>query len=192
MLIGLVGSYDVQYWHWHRLRLFEQPEARTENLTHAIRALLFAAMTLMVLHLDARGAWWPIYPALLSLEVINSLADVILEPASRRRMGGLPAAEYIVHIVLSILTGGALASIIWDSFPLFYEPSHLGLRTLPVPLVFRLAAYVSVVAAFGMFSFELRGFFRLGRPKSYGPERAIVSEQSVADDSAVGIVRINQ
>src|SRR4029077_18989676 len=27
-LVGLIGSYDVLYWHWYRLRLFSLPAAR--------------------------------------------------------------------------------------------------------------------------------------------------------------------
>ena len=161
-LVGLIGSYDVLYWHWYRLRLFRLPAARWENLTHAIRALLFALMMLVVLRVDARGWWWPLYPLVLAFEVTNTRADVIIEPRSRRDIGGLPAPEYVIHIFLSILTGAALASVIWGTRQLFSEASFLGVRTIDVPLLPRLGAYASVVVAFGMFGFELGGVLRLG------------------------------
>lgn len=176
-LVGLIGSYDVLYWHWYRLRLFRLPAARWENLTHAIRALLFAVMMLVVLHVDARGWWWPLYPLVLASEVTNTMADVILEPRSRRDIGGLPAPEYIIHIFLSIMTGAALASVIWGTRHLFFEPSWLGLRTIDVPLPPRLGAYGSVVVAVGMFCFELGGVLRL-TPRA----RPVIPAPAVAQD----------
>jgi hypothetical protein len=165
-VVGLVGSYDVLYWHWYRLRLFQVPAARVENLTHAIRALLYAAMILTVLHVDATGGWWFLYPALLTCEVGNTTWDVILEPRTRRKIGGVPPAEYVIHVLLSILTGGALASIIWGTRSLLGEVSHLGFRTIDVPFMPRVGAYVSAVVAIGMFGFELGGFIRLsGQPE---------------------------
>ena len=160
-IVGLIGSYDVLYWHWYRLRLFRLPAARWENLTHALRALLFATMMLVVLHVDARGWWWLLYPAVLGLEVTNTMSDVILEPKSRKGIGGLPGAEYVIHIFLSILTGAALACVIWGTRGLLQEPTALGLRTLDVPVTVRAGAYPSMVVALGMFTFELVGFFRL-------------------------------
>jgi hypothetical protein len=176
-LVGLIGSYDVLYWHWYRLRLFSLPAARWENLTHALRALLFAVMMLVVLHVDARGWWWPLYPLVLAFEVTNTMADVILEPRSRRDIGGLPAPEYIIHIFLSIMTGAALASVIWGTRHLFFEPSLLGLGTIDVPLLPRIGAYASVVVAIGMFFFELGGVLRLApRARAVVPARAVVQD----------------
>jgi hypothetical protein len=172
-LVGLIGSFDVLYWHWYRLRLFAAPDARWENLTHAIRALLFAAMMLMVLHVDARGWWWPLYPLLLTFEVVNTMSDVIMEPRTRRNLGGLPAAEYILHIMLSLMTGAALASVIWGTRDLLWEPAFIGVRTLDVPLLPRIGAYGSVVVALGMFVFEMRGFFQLA-PGRLRAQRAAV------------------
>jgi hypothetical protein len=167
-IVGILGSYDVLYWHWYRLKLFQYPESRMENVTHAIRALLFALMMLMVLHVDARGWWWPIYPVLLAGEVTNTVADVLLEPKSRRNIGGLPPVEYVIHIILSILTGGALASVIWGTWNLLTEPSYLGFRTLPAPVFVLFGAYMSVVIALAMFVFELRGVFRVSRQARKG------------------------
>jgi len=163
MLVGFVGSYDVFYWHWYRLQLFRLRDARHENLTHAFRALLFAVMILTVMHVDARGMWWPLYPVLLGLEVTNTLTDVVLEPHSRKKIGGLPPQEYIIHIFLSLMTGGALASVVWGTRSLMAEPSYLGLRTIAVSGLARSGAYLSAVAAVGMFFFELAGVFRLSR-----------------------------
>jgi hypothetical protein len=174
-LVGLIGAYDVLYWHWYRLRLFTVPEARVENLTHAIRALIYGLMTFTVLHVDARGAWWWVYPAVLAFEVLNTFWDVVLEPNSRRKLGGVPPSEYVIHVMLSILTGAALASIIWGARTLLAQPSYIGFRTLDVPTMPLVGGYVSIVIALAMFAFEFSGFIKLSNQRA----RAVGATASV-------------
>jgi len=116
---------------------------------------------LLVMHVDARGRWWPVYPVVLAIELINTITDVILEPGSRRNIGGLPPVEYVIHIVLSLMTGAALASVIWGTRELVFAPTYLGLRTIDVSVVMRAGAYSSVAAALAIGSFELSQFLRL-------------------------------
>jgi hypothetical protein len=52
------------------------------------------------------GGW--LYVAFVALFVADAaiaIADVLVEPASRRGLGGLPAGEYLAHVVLSVLVG---------------------------------------------------------------------------------------
>jgi hypothetical protein len=158
---GMVGSYDVLYYHMYKLRLFQQRDAVWENLTHAIRALLYAAMMLVVLHVRLRGWYWLLYPALLSCELVNTMSDTILEPYSRRKLGGLPPVEYSLHVFLSIVTGAALASIVWGTYDLLFEPPSFALGSLDIPTFALLGSYSSVLIALGFFAFESCGFVRL-------------------------------
>jgi hypothetical protein len=160
-LAGLVGSYDVLYYHIYKLRLYRQRDAVWENITHAIRALLFGCMMITVLNLECTGGWWLLYPVLLSCELTNTMTDTIFEPSSRRNMGGLPPVEYSLHVFLSIVTGAALASILWGTYPLLWEPSAVHWRLLDVPWYVLPGSYFSVVVAGGMFVFESTGVFRL-------------------------------
>jgi hypothetical protein len=160
---GLVGSFDVLYYHMYKLRLFSRNEAMWENLTHAIRALLYATLMLTVLHVHATGWCWLVYPVLLGCEVVNTMADTILEPRSRKSTGGLPPVEYSLHVFLSIVTGAALASIVWGTHDLLFQTPSLSWRTLDIPLQVLLGSYSSVLIALGMFVFESVGFFRLLR-----------------------------
>jgi hypothetical protein len=153
-IAGLVGSYDVLYYHIWKLRLYRQRDAVWENVTHAIRALLFAAMMFTVLHLHCSGWWWLLYPVLLSFELINTMTDTVLEPFSRKNMGGLPPVEYSLHVFLSIVTGAALASVIWGTYPLLGEPSAVAVRLLEVERFALPGAYASMLIALGMFTFE--------------------------------------
>jgi len=64
-IVGMVGAYDVLYYHIYKLRLYQHHDALWENFTHLVRALLFAVMLLTVLHVRAAGWWWFLYPTLL-------------------------------------------------------------------------------------------------------------------------------
>jgi len=165
-IAGLVGSYDVLYYHIYKLRLYRQRDAVWENLTHAIRALLFAAMMLTVLHIRLRGWYWLLYPALLGCELVNTMSDTILEPHSRRHIGGLPPVEYSLHVFLSIVTGAALASIVWGSYDLLLETPGFSFESLDIPPYVLLGSYSSVLIALGMFVFESVGFIRLLRQRA--------------------------
>jgi hypothetical protein len=158
---GLVGSYDVLYYHIYKLRLYRQHDAVWENVTHAIRALLFATMMVTVLNLECRGWWWLLYPVLLTCELTNTMSDTFLEPISRRNLGGLPPVEYSLHVFLSIVTGAALASIIWGTYPMLWQESAVQWRMPDLPLLVLPGAYASVLVALGMFVFESCGVIRL-------------------------------
>lgn len=164
-IAGLCGSYDVLYYHIYKLKLYKQHDAMWENVTHAIRALLFAVMLLTVMHVRCTGWWWLIYPILLTIEVTNTMTDAILEPKTRKSMGGLPPVEYYLHIFLSIVTGAALASIIWGTYEMMWEPPSVSLRMIEVPALALPGAYFSVVVSAGMFVWELMGVRRLWRER---------------------------
>src|SRR5262245_11938017 len=154
-IVGLVGAYDVLYYHIYKLKLYRHHDAMWENVTHLVRALLFATMLLTVLRVRASGWWWFLYPTLLGFELFNTMTDVIIEPRSRRNIGGLPPMEYILHIFLSLTTGAALASIVWATYGQIGAPSSLRLETLEVGPLVLAGAYSSVAAALSMFCFEL-------------------------------------
>lgn len=164
-IAGLVGSYDVLYYHIYKLKLYKQHDAMWENVTHAIRALLFAVMILTVMHVRCTGWWWLVYPILLAIEVTNTMTDAILEPKTRKSMGGLPPVEYYLHIFLSIVTGAALASIIWGAHGMLWKEPSITLEMLDVPRMALPGAYFSVVVSCGMFVWELMGVRRLWREK---------------------------
>jgi hypothetical protein len=159
-IAGVIGAFDVLYYHIYTHRLYKQPSAIWENVTHFVRALLFAVFFVLTLHVEASGSWWWLYPAIIGVEVLNTTVDTMLEPSSRKSLGGLPAGEYFLHVFLSILTGAALASILWDTYPLLSAPTALQWHTLDVPAPLRFGSYGAVVMALGFFLFESSAFFK--------------------------------
>lgn len=189
-IVGIVGSIDVLFYHIYKLRLYRQRDAMWENVTHFTRALLFAVMMLTVMHVRASGWLWFIYPLLLGFELTNTMIDVIMEPYTRRNLGGLPPMEYILHVFLSICTGAALASVVWGTYTMIEDPTGIAIATLPVDTMVLMGAYWAVFAAVGMFTFELVGFVRLFRTRhtlapTTRPETVAVTDRKTAKEALV-------
>jgi hypothetical protein len=137
LVMSLIGAFDIAYFHTYRCRLSHRAESRTEAWIHVVRGVIYALQMALVPNVRFAGAWYAAWVALFVADVGVALADVAVEPASRRSQGGLPAGEYFMHIVLSVLAGAylhslAVASLPWASLPpsVSYAPSApLALRT---------------------------------------------------------------
>ena len=151
---GTLGAFDVLYFHIYRCRLYRHPDAVWENITHFLRAFLFAVFFITVMHLDLTGTWWWGYVALSTVEIVNSMIDTLLEPSSRKKLGGLPDGEYYLHNILSVLIGAIICAMLWSSWPLRDLPTGIHWRASTLPLIPRLAGYWAVVMALAFFAFE--------------------------------------
>ncbi len=122
LVMSLLGAFDIAYFHTYRCRLSHRPESRTEAWIHVARGVVYTLQLALVPGVRFAGAWYAAFVALFVADVSIALVDVAIEPASRRSQGGLPAGEYFMHIVLSILAGAylhsiAVASLPWASAP---------------------------------------------------------------------------
>ena len=154
LLAGSIGAYDVLVYHMRKCRLYRRPQSAAENVTHALRALIFASFFFVIMRVDARGAWWWLYAGLCAAEIVNSMFDTYLEKGSRADQGGLPNGEYCLHVLLSIIVGGAMTSMLAGTFHTMHEPTSLTFRELELPPFFRFMGYASQVNAMGFFLFE--------------------------------------
>lgn len=111
MLAALLGAVDVLYFHLYRFRLYAQPGSVAEESTHLARHLLFVGIVLTLL-LQPPSAT-AIVLTLFVLDLANNVADVLLEKSSRAPLGGLPPAEYLVHVLATLLTGMAISAFWW-------------------------------------------------------------------------------
>ena len=66
---GACGPFVSFYNHTPPPRLWTRPQSVYENMTHAIRALLFAVFFILIVHVEARGSWWLLYPAICAVEL---------------------------------------------------------------------------------------------------------------------------
>ncbi len=111
-VVAPIGALDVLYFHIWKFRLYARPQSRAETVTHLIRALLVAGVVFILANYEPRGAWFLVVAAAMALDVANNITDVMLEPASRAGVGGLPRAEYVVHIIGSTASGAFAAAYI--------------------------------------------------------------------------------
>ena len=101
VLHALMGMVDGLYLHLWRDRLHARPESRREHAWHTARAVLFPLMV-GLLYLRPTGGlllWAGI--AVMLLDLLMLLVDVLEEPGSRASMGGLPGREYALHVLLT-------------------------------------------------------------------------------------------
>lgn len=106
--LGVLAAIDGLYLHLWRLRLHERPECRREHLLHTARALLFPPSLALVFGFESAGAWLWAGAALVVADTGLEAWDTFEEPRSRSAIGGLTAAEALLHVVLVTLRASSL------------------------------------------------------------------------------------
>ena len=132
-----IGAADGLYFHLWKFRLYARPASKVEHLTHTLRACLLGPMLWLGFVAPHLGA----FIALVALDSAVVLTDVSLENHSRRELGGIPTAEYLVHVAATALHSGAVALAIafwWTAgaveVPALLRDAALGLIATTVPV----------------------------------------------------------
>jgi hypothetical protein len=110
-VIGCLGAFDVFYFHRRQARITERPEARVEAWLHVARGIVYTIQLIAIPGVRFGGAWYAAFVGLFVADVAVAIADVAVEPRTRRAVGGLPPGEYLAHIVLSVLVGAYLHAV---------------------------------------------------------------------------------
>jgi uncharacterized protein (TIGR01777 family) len=102
---ALLGGLD-NFWH-HEIteRLPAKRSAANELALHSLRELLYAFVFMALAWFHWQGVWAALLGAVLILEILVTLADFVIEDRTRK----LPAFERILHTVLALNYGAALA-----------------------------------------------------------------------------------
>ena len=104
-----LGAVDGIYFHLNRYRLFAHAESRAEHALHTVRSWLVLPVLALLFLADASGAFLWTAVACVALDQAVLILDLLAEARSRRRFGGLSAAEYQVHVLANGMHGIALA-----------------------------------------------------------------------------------
>ena len=86
VVIGLLGAFDIAYFHWYTCRLSRRAESRVEVWLHVARGFIYALQFALVPNVRFHGAWYLAFAALFVADVAVAWADVAVEPASRRSL----------------------------------------------------------------------------------------------------------
>lgn len=98
-IFGIIGIVDGFYYHLWKFKLHTHPETRFEHWVHTIRAAAFLALLFLFFLADYGGTLFLVGVGIVVLDAIVLLIDLIAEGDSRKKLGGLPHKEYIVHVV---------------------------------------------------------------------------------------------
>jgi uncharacterized protein (TIGR01777 family) len=113
-----LGAFDNLWHHEIAERLPARRSARAELAMHSLRELCYALLFTGLAWWDWRGAWTFALAAILVAEIVATLADFVIEDATRR----LPRLERLLHTVLAINFGALLATfaptlVEWSRLP---------------------------------------------------------------------------
>jgi hypothetical protein len=128
-IVAPLGALDIGWFHMHKFRLYDQPSARFETLTHLARGVLFAAGALILTRYRPMGTWFWVTVALFVADFLNTVLDVLSEEKSRAPLGGLPQLEYFIHIVGATFEGGIALAFVTTSWGNAAEPTALEAAT---------------------------------------------------------------
>ncbi len=124
-IAGPIGAVDVVYFHLWKFRLYSRPGARAETVTHLLRGITFVFGAYFVATYRAAGAWFWLVGGLFAFDFVNNVVDAALESRSRAGFGGLPRAEYIVHLIGSTFAGAIATSFFVTSWENQSAPTEL-------------------------------------------------------------------
>ncbi len=125
---GLAGALDNLLHHELEARLPSRSSARTELALHSVREGVYAVVFLGLAWGEWRGAWAWALAALLLFEIAITIADFLVEDATR----ALPRLERALHTVLAVGYGAFLAAFApvwldWALTPTAVVPASYGL-----------------------------------------------------------------
>lgn len=166
LFLGALGAFDVVHFHARKARITERPECRTEAMLHVARGLVYAVQFAVIPNVALRGAWTAALFVLFTLDAIIAALDVLSEPSSRASQGGLPAGEYFMHIVLSVLAGALIHAALGTAWSARHDATAVFLAP-QAPSAIRLVLGVMAVGSLGSALLDLATLVeaRLGRPR---------------------------
>lgn len=161
LVIGHIGLFDVLYFHTYRCRLHKRPECHREVFWHTIRHVCYGLQFLIIANLRFHGAALLLLAAIYAADLFIAWSDVWEETVSRRDQGGLPRAEYFMHIVLSLLVGVYILLVAQNVWPDRSLPAGVVISPPAVPSLVRLYMSVMGAMAFVAFAHDLFGWLRM-------------------------------
>jgi hypothetical protein len=115
LIAGPIGGTDVVYFHLWKFKLYRRAQSRKEEVTHLFRGAAAPAIFAFLLSGRPEGTYFSIVVALFLLDTINSLIDVVIEPASRAPIG-VPPTELAVHFIGTSLMGASFAIFMYEGW----------------------------------------------------------------------------
>jgi hypothetical protein len=137
-----LGAVDGVYFHLRRFELFAQAESRSEHLVHTVRAILLLPTIALLYLLEPAGTLLLVAALVIVADGAALFADLLIEQRSRVRLGGIPHAEYVIHVLANGLHAVSLALALASAPASAWSVSGVSLARSPLPLPARCVAAV--------------------------------------------------
>jgi hypothetical protein len=128
-----VGAVDVLYNHFYRYRLHAHTSSFIEHVSHTVLIVNLVATVALLAFVEMGTLGFAIFLAIQALDVLNTLWDVSIEPASRAPLGGLPRQEYVLHTIIFLLHGAFVGVVIANADQLVHGTGFGVLRWPALP-----------------------------------------------------------
>jgi hypothetical protein len=163
LIIGHLGIFDVLYFHTYRCDLQRRIECQREVLWHTIRHAIYGAQFIVIANLRFHG-WALILLALIYIaDVVVAWGDVWEETNSRKSQGGLPAGEYFMHILLSLLVGAYIILVSQSVWVDWFLPTGIVIDPPHVPWILRTYMTIMGITAWCVFFHDLYRWINFGK-----------------------------
>ena len=154
VLLALLGAFDTLYYHEWRARLPALgPAARDELRLHALRDFVYAILFATIPWIAWQGLYVFALAALLLIEIVLTLWDFVVEDWIRKPLGGVYPGERVMHAIMGIVYGAALAFLIPVMHQWWFQPPRLAFAAPPASV--SLGAILTLMAA-GVFLSGIR------------------------------------
>lgn len=171
---GMVGSADAIWYHIIKFKLHKRRVTHWEHLSHIVRDSTYLVLILLMMT-HATGKWWMAYPIVAAIDFTNSFIDCMMEPHTRKTLGGIPPGEYRMHTFL--VSNGAMSLIVmlWATVVGGYASQPDGLTWSPLQLPYGLSVlpYMGLALSLGFALFDLFGFIRVAYGRITGQEEQV-------------------
>ena len=156
---GMVGAIDQLYYHIYKFKLHKLQIAFWEHLTHVGKDLTYLLFFLLM-NTQATGKWWRLYPFLAIVNFTNTMADVMLEPRTRKTLGGIPAGEYRMHCLIFLMDGLAMGLVLWGAQEYRELGDNLAWSPLHLPGLLAITPAMGILLAIGFFTHDFAYLLR--------------------------------
>jgi hypothetical protein len=113
VVLACVGAFDTLYYHEWRAKLPAMgPLARSELQLHALRDFVYAVIFGTLPWVAWQGRYVLPLIVLLVVEIILTLWDFVVEDWIRKPLGGVYPGERVMHGIMGIVYGAALAYLV--------------------------------------------------------------------------------
>src|SRR6267154_5181977 len=113
VVLACLGAFDTLYYHEWRARLPAMGLlARSELQLHAVRDFVYAVIFSTLPWVAWQGQYVLPLIVLLIVEIILTLWDFVVEDWIRKPLGGVYPGERVMHGIMGIVYGAALAYLV--------------------------------------------------------------------------------